>query len=323
MTHFTESQFWYLVSRNRSTCGVRPYIRATCNPDADSWVRDFIAWWIDPHSGLAIQERSGVLRWMLRDTDTDEILWADSPDALPESPGSRPISVTFINASIYDNQKLLERDPEYIDKLAALPHTDRKRLKDANWNVGDRSELEWPGHYFFDIWTEDWPKRFEVSAIACDPSKGKEKSDYTGIVFLGLQSGKLYCDSIVERIPSNEIVGRLVKFAARYRPDDLSIEVNNFQELLLQEFVNYTREHGKLAHRVTAIHNTTNKLTRIRTLGGYLEQGRLKFRKGSVDNELLVKQLRGFPLADYDDGPDALEMAKRRIHELIMEAEDG
>ena len=32
LTHFTAHQFFYMVSRNRSTCGVRPYIRGTCNP---------------------------------------------------------------------------------------------------------------------------------------------------------------------------------------------------------------------------------------------------------------------------------------------------
>ena len=31
LTHFTESQFFYLLSRNRSACGIRPYVRATCN----------------------------------------------------------------------------------------------------------------------------------------------------------------------------------------------------------------------------------------------------------------------------------------------------
>jgi hypothetical protein len=51
-----------MVSRNRSTFGVRPYIRAS-NPDADSRVGDFLAWWIDPESGLAIPERAGVLRY--------------------------------------------------------------------------------------------------------------------------------------------------------------------------------------------------------------------------------------------------------------------
>jgi hypothetical protein len=28
LTHFTQKQFWYMVSRNRSMCGVRPYIGA-------------------------------------------------------------------------------------------------------------------------------------------------------------------------------------------------------------------------------------------------------------------------------------------------------
>ena len=26
LTHFTKKQFWYMFSRNRSTCGVRPYV---------------------------------------------------------------------------------------------------------------------------------------------------------------------------------------------------------------------------------------------------------------------------------------------------------
>src|SRR5215472_10419042 len=61
LTHFSKHQFFYMISRNRSTCGVRPYIRATCNPDADSWVADFLAWWIDPETGFPIPERAGVL----------------------------------------------------------------------------------------------------------------------------------------------------------------------------------------------------------------------------------------------------------------------
>ena len=49
LTHFTKFQFFYMLSRNRSTCGVRPYVRATCNPDATSWVRQFIDWYIGPN----------------------------------------------------------------------------------------------------------------------------------------------------------------------------------------------------------------------------------------------------------------------------------
>ena len=48
LTHFSRTQFFYMLSRNRSLSGVRPYVRATTNPDADSWVAEFIGWWIAP-----------------------------------------------------------------------------------------------------------------------------------------------------------------------------------------------------------------------------------------------------------------------------------
>ncbi|MFY8041621.1 MAG: terminase large subunit domain-containing protein, partial [Rhodoferax sp.] len=85
LTHFTRTQFFYMLSRNRSTCGVRPYVRATCNPDADSWVAELIAWWIDQTTGLPIMERSGVVRWMVR--VSDQIRWADTPEQLSELHG--------------------------------------------------------------------------------------------------------------------------------------------------------------------------------------------------------------------------------------------
>ena len=60
LTHFSKRQFFYMLSRNRSVCGVKPYVRATCNPDPDSWVAEFIDWWIG-EDGIAIEERSGVI----------------------------------------------------------------------------------------------------------------------------------------------------------------------------------------------------------------------------------------------------------------------
>jgi hypothetical protein len=144
LTHFTAHQFFYMVSRNRSTCGVRPYIRATCNPDADSWVADFLAWWIDPESGLPIPERAGVLRYYVR--VSERIVWADRPEELmqhlprPEDlpPGldpPRPISVTFIPATVLDNPALLRVNPEYFTWLLSLPLLERERLLGGNWKI--------------------------------------------------------------------------------------------------------------------------------------------------------------------------------------------
>jgi len=144
LTHFTARQFYYMVSRNRSTCGVRPYIRATCNPDADSWVAEFLAWWIDQETGFPIPERVGVLRYYIR--VSDRIVWADRADDLmqymprPEDlpPGvdpPRPISVTFIPAKVFDNPALLQVNPDYLAWLLSLPLLERERLLVGNWKI--------------------------------------------------------------------------------------------------------------------------------------------------------------------------------------------
>ena len=93
-----------------------------------------------------------------------------------------------------------------------------------------------------------------------------------------------------------------------FRPHAFGVEANQFQELLCNEFASEFA-HQKINHIVpAAIHNHTNKLVRIRRLGPYLSQRRLKFLADSPATQLLVDQLRDFPAATHDDGPDALEM---------------
>ena len=134
LTHFTERQFWYMLSRNRSTCGVRPYVRATTNPDADSWVAQLIAWWIDQESGYPIPERSGVLRWFVRVNESLE--WADTAVELETRyPGQIAKSLTFIPAKLEDNPALTSKDPGYRANLLALPLVERERLLGGNWKI--------------------------------------------------------------------------------------------------------------------------------------------------------------------------------------------
>lgn len=135
LTHFTERQFFYMLSRNRSTCGVKPYVRATCNPDADSWVAKFIDWWIDPETGYPIEKRSGKLRYMARQNDV--LIWGDTKKELIEkgiSP-SKIKSVTFIASTLQDNQMLMQSDPSYLANLEALPLIERERLLYGNWKI--------------------------------------------------------------------------------------------------------------------------------------------------------------------------------------------
>jgi predicted phage terminase large subunit-like protein len=132
LEHFSESQFWYMLSRNRSMCGVHPYVRATVNPDADSWVATLIGWWIDQKTGFPIEERSGAVRWFTR--VNNEIRWADTKEELTTG-DEEPKSLTFIPAKLSDNQMLMQKDPGYLANLKALSLVDRERLLNGNWKI--------------------------------------------------------------------------------------------------------------------------------------------------------------------------------------------
>lgn len=133
--HFEEEQFFYMLSRLRSMGGIRGYLRATCNPAPDSWLSRLIQWWWDPETGYAIDERSGVIRWFIR--ENNEIIWGDSRQELKDKYGSdrEPKSFTFIKSNVYDNQILLAKDPEYISNLKALSRIERERLLHGNWKI--------------------------------------------------------------------------------------------------------------------------------------------------------------------------------------------
>lgn len=142
LTHFSRHQFLYMLSRNRSTCGIKPYIRATCNPDADSWVAEFISWWIDQDSGYPIMERSGAVRYMC--VINDVINWASSPQELSDKYGVNPEeckSVTFIVSKLEDNKILMQSNPTYLSNLKAMTEVDMERLLYGNWKIKPQAGL--------------------------------------------------------------------------------------------------------------------------------------------------------------------------------------
>jgi len=101
----------------------------------------------------------------------------------------------------------------------------------------------------------------------------------------------------------------------QFKPDGFGIEINQFQHLLMPEFRRVGREQH-LHLPLYGITNTENKLLRLRTIGSYLAQRKLRFRARSPGTLLLVQQLRDFPVGDHDDGPDALQMAMQLMDTL-------
>jgi phage terminase large subunit-like protein len=195
LTTFTKSQFWYLFSRNRSVCGIRPYMRATCNADAESWVRDLIDWWI-AEDGFAIPERSGVLRWFVR--DGEEIKWVDKD--FRDEDGNPPNSFTFIPAKLDDNQMLMKKDPQYKARLRALPRLERERLMKGNWNITAKGGIFDPSWFkVVKTFPEDeivkWVRYWDRAATI--PKDKDDDPDWTAGSLCGMDKmGNLYIKDI-------------------------------------------------------------------------------------------------------------------------------
>jgi hypothetical protein len=143
-----------MISRNRSTCGVRPYVRGSTNPDASSWVKRFLAPWVDRKYPDPAQ--SGELRYFLR--ISGEIIWARTPEELKARYGQDqlPKSVTFVRASIFDNKIGMAKDPEYLGNLQAQTPVERARLLDGDWDVKNDG-LVYPDFGTCVVEPELWP----------------------------------------------------------------------------------------------------------------------------------------------------------------------
>lgn len=110
LTHFTEAQYVYLISRVRGANGYPKQIKSSTNPGGigHTWVKSRF---IDAgRHGSAFVGEDGMRR-------------------------------IFIPSLLDDNKFLSEGDPEYKKRLLALPEREKKALLYGDWNIFD-------GQYF-------------------------------------------------------------------------------------------------------------------------------------------------------------------------------
>ena len=133
LTHFTWEEYSYMFSRNRpSGAGTRVYIRATTNPGGigHGWVKDRFITPAPPMTPIA---------------DTYSIV----------TPKGERIEMTrhriFVPSTVFDNEILLNNNPEYLASLAMLPEAEKKALLYGDWDSFDGQVFtEWrndPAHY--------------------------------------------------------------------------------------------------------------------------------------------------------------------------------
>ena len=311
LTHFSKAQFFYMLSRNRSTCGVRPYVRATCNPDADSWLAHFLAWWIDQDTGLPVPERSGVVRWFVRVNDV--VRWGDSPGELADVYQVDPRdakSVTFIAASVYDNRALLAADPGYLANLKALARVERERLLGGNWKVRPAAGLYFKRHEVRLVdglpqGVTSWVRAWDLAAT--EPTETSDDPDWTAGVLMGRRT----VDGITRYVITGLVHER--KNAAAVRALVKRVADNDTPEIRIV----VPEDPGQAGKDQAASYLTLlagwpvlrrrpsrDKITRAEPFAAQWQAGNVELVRGPWNEELLA-ELEGFPEARHDDIVDA------------------
>lgn len=286
---FTWSQVSYMFSRNRSTCGVKPYIRMTCNPDKNSWLRQFLSWWIDDASGIAIPKKSGVLRYFVN--LQDEIHWAGTPTELEKQFGDdcAPRSVTFIPSSVYDNKILLAKNPTYLASLKSLALVDRLRLLGCNWNVTESAGMFFKRPWFEIVDTAPAGEDIRAWDRAGTPEeqvKSKKASWTAGVVLRKTPRGVYYILDVVRFQGSPMQVEERIKNVATQ--DGHLVEVVFEQDpgqAGKAEALGQVRNLDGFDARVNVVRDP--KGTRAKPLSAQCEAGNVKLVSGKWNEEFL------------------------------------
>lgn len=160
------------------------------------------------------------------------------------------------------------------------------------------------------FWTE---RRTDLLLFgACDPSLGKQGAgrDPSALLVGGLDREAMtlhVLEASIRRRHPDRIIQDMIALQRHYPCLLWAVETVQFQEFFADVLVREAFRQG-VPMPVAPVKNSTDKQLRIESLQPYAVQKRILLHPSHTT---LIEQLRHFPLADHDDGPDALEMLWR------------
>lgn len=213
---------------------------------------------------------------------------------------------------------------------------------EASFNSEEQNEPINPEDCLFN---EEWFEYYNEAAVDfrerkfrfygfVDPSLGgkgkKKKSDFSAIITLTMdsQTGYQYVlDADIERRHPDRIIEdvlekeRWLKLTYGRGYTLFGCETNQFQWYMKEQLAQRSAEAG-IYLPIEEVNQTGDKHGRIQTLQPDIKNRYIKF---NLRHKRLLEQLRHFPMAAHDDGPDALEAcrtlarAKRQIDQGLLD----
>jgi len=338
LVQFTRTQFWYLFSRNRSVCGVQPYIRAATNPDPDSWVlRELIWWWIDTErariedpklgppegwSGFPIKERAGKVRWFTR--INDELHWSDSPQKLRGQfgPEVQVTSVTFIPALLQDNPALMKADPAYLSKLMAMPLVDREQLLGGNWKIRPAAGTMFMRHWFEVV--DQAPAVVMDRVRAWDeagtkPNKDNPDPDWTiGARMSRTAAGIIFIEHVVRMRDTDLAVEQAITGCAAQDGRETTVCVwQDPGSAGVARVKHLSRKLSGFKHHFERA--ALDKTSYAKPVSSDAEAGNIKLVRGPW-NDAYLTNMEAFPDGRYKDDTDATSLGHLKLTDSNLEA---
>lgn len=203
---------------------------ASMNPQCDSWVLKWVMPFLD-EEGYFNEEMAGKLLYFV--TVEGQPVFAETREELNEkfphlvyvynrNTKERvyvpPKSFTFLGSTIFDNQILIDQNPNYLAELQSLPEVERARLLHGNWfaraegsGYFDRNDLNKLDKVPEGITVRAWDK------ASSEPSEKEMFPDFTAsIKMIKMQNGTFTI--VGDFCPSNEEKGGLYKGRFRKKP---------------------------------------------------------------------------------------------------------
>jgi len=201
---------------------------------------------------------------------------------------------------------------------------------------------EWPAYYWHEPFYYTEKPDFEpvLKLMTLDPSKGKNDraGDWAAMPYAELdKEGTLWVDDpVMVREDPVSLENRALAMLKQHQPDAFGIEINGFQELMAQNihrkaqaagiqspiypYVN-TRAEAVAALRIgkkpgQSVSGKAKEVDIRMTLTPRLSTHQLRIRDTPAGRRY-GQQLRDFPLAKYDDGPDALTTMERMLWQTL------
>ena len=315
LTHFTRYQYTYLLSRARSSFGLRPFVRAASNPGSRGHAWVFARWapWLQRPPGQPGHDPKYQGRYA---ASGDVLRYENDPsgDGDGRYCEDGTLSRTFIAAKLADNPYI---DAGYRSVLQGLDPVRRAQLLGGDWLVTPAAGLffrrDWFGEFVSAVPSGRCVTVRRWDLAGTEPHEKNPDPDWTSGVRLVKHENGLYYLTDIARCRANPgeveaFVGQTMDLDGRNVRVRFAIDPAQAGKAQARDYVRRAVDKGLDAH---ASKESDPKEARIRRVSAAVtpppgeKVGRMRIVFGPWASAF-IQQAEAWPDVDHDDDLDAL-----------------